>query len=172
MKMKNKEAEQRAKREQIKAKRREQKRRKRQSVDLERGEATEETRKSILIYCEGENTEPSYFRELKISNADIKAFGEGKNTISLVKSAKQIADEGKYDEVWCVFDKDDFLEQNFNKAIDLAKSYGFNVAYSNQAFEYWLILHFEDHQGGAMHRDNYAKKLNANLLFNFSDKKE
>ncbi|MGB1206797.1 MAG: RloB family protein [Chitinophagales bacterium] len=163
--MKNKKAEEEAKREQRRAERREQKRRKRQATALEREEATEKKRKSILIYCEGGNTEPSYFRQFRILNADIKAFGEGRNTISLVKRAKRIVDESKckYDEVWCVFDKDDFLEQNFNEAVRLAKSYGFKVAYSNQAFEYWLILHFEDHQGGAMNRKDYAKKLNGYL---------
>src|SRR5690606_21334098 len=36
----------------------------------------------------------------------------------------------------------------------------FGVAYSNQSFEYWLILHFNDHQGGGMHRDNYNDKIN------------
>jgi len=37
------------------------------------------------------------------------------------------------------------------------------VAYSNQAFEYWLILHFDDHQGGGMHRDLYCDKINNHL---------
>ena len=36
----------------------------------------------------------------------------------------------------------------------------FGIAYSNQAFEYWLILHFDDHQGGGMHRSNYNDKIN------------
>ena len=39
----------------------------------------------------------------------------------------------------------------------------FNVAYSIQAFEYWLILHFEDHQGGAMDRSGYNHKINGYL---------
>ena len=26
--------------------------------------------------------------------------------------------------------------------------------------EYWLILHFNDHQGGGMHRDDYNKVIN------------
>jgi hypothetical protein len=34
------------------------------------------------------------------------------------------------------------------------------VAYSNQAFEYWLLLHFEDHQGGPLHRNDYGNKIN------------
>jgi hypothetical protein len=45
----------------------------------------------------------------------------------------------------------------------MADAAGFGVAYSNQAFEYWLLLHFEDHQGGAMHRTQYTAKLNASL---------
>jgi hypothetical protein len=39
----------------------------------------------------------------------------------------------------------------------------FGVAYSNQSFEYWLILHFDNHQGGGMHRKLYNKKLNSLL---------
>tara|TARA_R110000850_G_scaffold164620_4_gene289638 strand:- start:1642 stop:2265 length:624 start_codon:yes stop_codon:yes gene_type:complete len=44
--------------------------------------------------------------------------------------------------------------------LKIANANNFGVAYSNQAFEYWIILHFEDHQGGGMHRDDYDKKLN------------
>jgi hypothetical protein len=62
--------------------------------------------------------------------------------------------------VWCVFDSDDFGIRNFNEAVKLAEQNGIGVAYSIQAFEYWLLLHFEDHQGGAMHRNQYNFKLN------------
>jgi hypothetical protein len=34
---------------------------------------------------------------------------------------------------------------------------------TDQAFEYWLILHFESHQGGAMDRRNYNRKINSYL---------
>jgi len=161
MKMKNKKAEEQAKLEQRRAERREMKRRKRQSENLERIEPEKEEQKSILMVCDGKNTEPSYFESFKNLTLDITIVGEGYNTISLVKRTKQLADKKEYDEVWCVFDKDGF--SNFNEAVRLAESLGFEVAYSNQAFEYWLILHFEDHQGGAMHRDDYAKKLNGYL---------
>ena len=60
----------------------------------------------------------------------------------------------------CVFDKDDFSESDFNNAILIAKANNFGLAYSNQAFEYWLILHFNDHQGGGMHRDDYDDRIN------------
>lgn len=120
----------------------------------------------ILIYCEGANTEPSYFNKYKLSSMDVKSFGEGRNTLSLVERAKTISEKDSYDQVWCVFDADPKPDnpkqlENFNSAVLQAKKYGFGLAYSNQAFEYWLILHFEDHQGGAMDRKEYGNKINA-----------
>ena len=124
---------------------------------------------TILIVCEGENTEPSYFNQFRLTCAIVEPIGEGFNTISLVKRAIQIANQRNYEQVWCVFDKDDFNSIDFNNAISLADANGFGVAYSNQAFEYWILLHFNDHQGGGMHRDEYNEKLNKSLkVFNIS----
>lgn len=119
----------------------------------------------ILIVCEGKNTEPTYFRQFKLTSAKIIPIGEGYNTLSLVKRAIELSNDKMYDQVWCVFDADpkpDNLNQskNFNKAVKLAEKKGFRVAYSNQAFEYWLILHFDDHQGGKMNRCDYNQKIN------------
>lgn len=122
---------------------------------------------TILIICEGKNTEPSYFNQFRLSSATIKSIGEGYNTISLVNRANQLANDQQYDQVWCVFDKDDFADADFNEAIQIAEAQGFKVAYSNQAFEYWLILHLDDHQGGEMNRSDYNGKLNE-LLKPFS----
>lgn len=132
---------------------------------LERAEAKILEKPTILIVCEGENTEPSYFRQFKLSSATIKPIGEGYNTISLVKRAVQLSKEKSYNQVWCVFDADPKLDnpnqaKNFNDAVTLAERKGFGVAYSNQAFEYWLILHFDDHQGGGMNRNDYNNKIN------------
>jgi hypothetical protein len=114
----------------------------------------------ILIVCEGKNTEPSYFEQFKLSGAKIVVLGKGYNTITLVRQAEQLRQKVGYEQVWCVFDKDDFPAQDFNNAIVMAEGLGFGVAYSNQSFEYWLILHFDDHQGGGMHRSNYHDKVN------------
>jgi hypothetical protein len=100
-----------------------------------------------------------------LSSATIKPIGEGYNTISLVKRAVQLSKEKSYDQIWCVFDADPKPDnpnqaKNFNDAVTLAKKKGFGVAYSNQAFEYWLILHFDDHQGGGMNRSDYNNKIN------------
>lgn len=160
--MKNKKADQiaskKAHKESLKTKRR-------VEPTLERGEANITERPTILIVCEGENTEPSYFRQFKLSSATIKPVGEGYNTISLVKRAIQLSKEKFYDQVWCVFDADpkpynQNQAKNFNDAIELADKKGLGIAYSNQAFEYWLILHLDDHQGGGMKRSDYNNKIN------------
>jgi hypothetical protein len=160
MKMKNKKAEQKAAKQkhldQLKAQRRKEPR-------LERPIAELTEKPSILIVCEGENTEPSYFNQFRITSAKVKSVGEGYNTVSLVNRALVLAQQGYYDQVWCVFDKDDFNDNDFNSAIQIALANNFGVAYSNQSFEYWLILHFNDHQGGGMHRDNYNDKINEHL---------
>jgi hypothetical protein len=127
---------------------------------LERTKPIFEERPTILIVCEGENTEPSYFNQFKLSSATVKSIGEGYNTVSLVNRTIQLAQEKEYNQVWCVFDKDDFPNNDFNNAISIAEAKSFGVAYSNQAFEYWIILHFDDHQGGGMHRDTYNNKIN------------
>lgn len=160
MKMKNKKAEQIA----AKEKHREQlKKNRRKEPTLERPEPQKDKKPTILIVCEGKNTEPSYFRKFKLSTITVEAIGEGYNTISLVERAGQLAQNKDYDQIWCVFDKDDFPVSDFNNAIAIAEAQNFKVAYSNQAFEYWIILHLEDHQGGGMHRDDYDEKINALL---------
>ncbi len=110
--------------------------------------------------CEGKNTEPSYFEQFKLATAKIIILGKGYNTTTLVKQAQQLSQQDVYAQVWCVFDRDDFPAQNFNNAITMAEGLGFGIAYSNQSFEYWLILHFDDHQGGGMHRRDYHDKFN------------
>ncbi len=130
-------------------------------TNVERHNPSLREKPTILIVCEGENTEPSYFRQFKLLSADIVVVGTGCNTLSLVNEAKEKAKEKKYNQVWCVFDKDDFSD--FDKAIKIAEKNKFKVAYSNQAFEYWIILHFEDHQGVAMDRKDYNNKINKHL---------
>ena len=118
-------------------------------------------KKSFLIVCEGENTEPEYFNAFRLTTATIKAVGKGLGTMSLVKEALAIrkAEKAKgkaFDYCWVVFDKDDY--NDFDEAIAYAKENGFNVAYSNQAFELWFLLHFNLHRG-PLHRSKYADKL-------------
>ncbi len=127
---------------------------------------------SFLIVTEGKCTEPYYFRGLKklicekiggtinvIENPLIDVYGEGCSTGKLIKITEQIVKEAKvlYQNIWVVFDKDDFGD--FDQAIKEGVSKGYHVAWSNQAFEYWLYLHF-DYSDSALHRDEWNEKLN------------
>ncbi len=130
---------------------------------LSRPQGTRVVKQSFLIVCEGMCTEPDYFRAFRMTTATIKAVGQGMNTISLVNKTISIRDtdikkKRIYDQCWVVFDKDDFPASDFNQAIALAERNGFRVAYSNQAFEYWFLLHFNLYRG-PIHRNSYANML-------------
>jgi hypothetical protein len=88
MKMKNKQAEQNAAKlrhkEKLKANRRSQ-------PDLERKEAFLNIKPTILIVCEGKNTEPSYFNHFRLTSAKVVPVGLGFNTISLVNRAIELS---------------------------------------------------------------------------------
>jgi hypothetical protein len=116
------------------------------------GDRKEKSRRWFLIVCEGEKTEPYYFKsfpvDAKVIKLDIK--GEGRNTQSLVEKAIKLKNGSEFDETdrfWCVFDRDENPNnpndsQNFNSAITLARNNGIDVTYSNDAFELWYLLHF------------------------------
>lgn len=139
---------------------------------LSRRQGVREIKQSFLIVCEGENTEPDYFKAFRMTAATVKAVGQAMNTMTLVNKAICIreADRQKkrvYDQCWVVFDKDDFPANDFNQAIQLAESNGFRVAYSNQAFEYWFLLHYNLYIG-PIHRNLYKDMLTklTGLLYN------
>ncbi|MGM9792389.1 MAG: RloB family protein [Candidatus Cryptobacteroides sp.] len=90
-------------------------------------------KKSFLIICEGENMEPDYFNAFRLTSATVKAVGKGLGTMSLVREAISFAEEN-----------------------------GFNVAYSNQSFELWFILHF-NLLVNPIERSKYVKQLSKYL---------
>ena len=132
---------------------------------LQRSIETKDERPRFLIVCEGEKTEPNYFKalaaEFKLS-VKVEVEGLGDNTDSLVERAIMVRGEDDYAQAWCVFDRDSFPPHQFNRAIQLAENNGFRVAYSNEAFELWFILHFEYLQAGLL-RGDYKKKLTRHL---------
>ena len=89
----------------------------------------------------------------------IEIRGQGRSTGKLIDITEQIVKKAKimYQNVWVVFDKDDF--DDFDKAIQTANSKGYQVAWSNQSFEYWIYLHFY-YSNAALHRNQWIKKLN------------
>lgn len=119
---------------------------------------TRKPKQRFLIVCEGEKTEPNYFRCFRVPKEVLDVKGVGENPSKLVNSAKEYAESEDYDQVWCVFDRDDWQKQDFNNAIRNAEDQGFKVAYSNEAFELWYVLHFEFLNTGIPRKD-YMKKL-------------
>ena len=109
---------------------------------------------NYLIVCEGKKTEPNYFDGLKkqINNKygnkvdvlipKIEIKGTGKNTTNLVEYTQKFVNYSNkiYGQVWIVFDKDDYNNNQFNNAIKNCK---YNAAWSNPNFELWLLSHFK-----------------------------
>ena len=123
---------------------------------------------SFLIVCEGKKTEPNYFEGFRVPPTLVKMHVEGfgitppqlvEEALTLKNEALDRRDQEEYDQVWCVFDKDDWDDDEFNEVIETAKTNGLKVAYSNQAFELWFLLHFQFFDT-YMHRSQYAEILN------------
>jgi len=127
--------------------------------------------KRIVSQCEGEKTEPNYFRSFRVPKVVIDIQGLGKNPSSLVEEARELQDQEDYDQIWCVFDRDSWTEADFNSAIRDAQAEGFKVAYSNESFELWYILHFEFLNTG-IPRSDYVQKLTYLLGYEYQKNSE
>lgn len=118
---------------------------------------------SFLIVCEGKKTEPLYFKAFHVGGVrNVQVKGLGESTINLVRETINLKTNKDYDQVWVVFDIDDCPTQQVNDAIMLAQKNGIEVAYSNQAFELWYLLHFEYHDT-SIDRKQYMEKLTRKL---------
>lgn len=116
----------------------------------------------FLIVCEGERTEPAYFDGFRVPSVTIEIVGLGKDPLTLVEQAVDRCDKEQFDQVWCVFDRDDVPIERFNRALDLARRQSIKVAYSNQAFELWYLLHFH-YCDVAQTRGDYVDGLSREL---------
>lgn len=126
---------------------------------------------SFLIITEGERTEPLYFKGIQklikkkiggnvevVEIPIISIYGAGSSTERIIEKTEKIVKDAKfmYQNIWVVFDKDDF--EDFDEAIKIGKSKGYKIAWSNQSFEYWLYMHFH-YSDSALHRADWNKKL-------------
>ena len=122
---------------------------------------TREIRPKFLIVCEGKKTEPNYFKRFRV-NAKVVVVGLGDHTLSLVERACELKHKDDYTRVWCVFDRNSVPAERFNAALDLARRNQIRVAYSNEAFELWYLLHF-DYCDTAISRSSYRDRLTKRL---------
>jgi len=126
-------------------------------------------RRRVLILCEDAKSARLYFEGFQLDRrrVEVLPIGTGMNTDSLVQNAiarkEEAARRGEpFNEIWCVFDRDSFPPQNFNRAFQLADSHDISVAWANEAFEIWYLLHFNHHDTG-LSRTVYGARLSAFL---------
>lgn len=125
-------------------------------------------RRSILVFTEGEKTEPVYlthwsraYREKIIVTID--SFHGAPLSLVQEAAARRTADlraarrgrGDEYNEYWCVFDIDE--HPNVARALELAASSGVSVCVTNPCVELWFLLHFQD-QSAAIHRHDAQRK--------------
>ena len=145
---------------------------KRNLSSLKRAGPTRAIRKRFIIFCEGRNTEPDYFKTLAKSLLDPQILVETVGHVgSPMTIARKALDEKrrinatrnkfeKSDEVWAVFDRD--THPHWDQAINLCEASGVHVGYSNPCFELWLILHQKDHDRPDNHKE--TQHLAAEIL--------
>ncbi|MBN1935865.1 MAG: RloB domain-containing protein [Anaerolineae bacterium] len=123
-------------------------------------------RPRFLIVCEGKQTEPNYFKRFRVNAevVDVQVVGLGNDPLNLVRQVCELMRQDDYAQVWCVFDRDSFPAEQFNNAIALARQRSIQVAYSNEAFELWYLLHF-DYCNTAISRSQYCDMLANRLGF-------
>ncbi|MGH3278223.1 MAG: RloB family protein [Trebonia sp.] len=131
-----------------------------QTRSLKRKVATRQPRKTLVVFCEGEKTEPQYLLALRqepfvkdAAAVDIQVeTGRGGAvpltlvTLAVAARAKSAAEEAEIDEFWCVFDVEwPRNHPHLSEAIAKARASDIRLAISNPCFELWLILHYRNH---------------------------
>jgi hypothetical protein len=131
-----------------------------QPRSLKRKVATRQPRKTLVVFCEGEKTEPQYLLALRqeplvkdAAAVDIQVeTGRGGAapltlvTLAIAARAKSAAEEAEIDEFWCVFDVEwPRNHPHLREAIAKADANDIRLAISNPCFELWLILHYRNH---------------------------
>ncbi|MCL2424733.1 MAG: RloB family protein [Oscillospiraceae bacterium] len=129
-----------------------------------------QAKEEVLIVCGGQ-TEKKYFEMFNqvfrpsLGSVSVITAVETKSPMHVVEYAIKARNrKNSYNAVWCVFDKDDFID--FDDAVRHAESNAICVAYSNQAFEVWFINHFRILKA-PLSRTRYKHELKKFLAFNY-----
>jgi hypothetical protein len=146
---------------------------------LKRRVGTAREKRTFLVFTEGARTEPGYVlawaRELR-EHIAVSIDPRHGGPLTLVKAAVQAAAENErarkkgrgdvYDEIWCIFDRDE--HPDFKEALSVALANDLPVAVSNPCIELWFILHFRDqtahiHRHDAQAESEHLLKCGKNL---------
>jgi RloB-like protein len=113
---------------------------------LKRRVATREPRKTLVVFCEGERTEPEYLDALKrqpsvrdVAAVDLRVeTGQGGSvprtlvTMATESRRRAIDEEAEIDEFWCVFDVEwPRNHPGLAEAVQQARANGIKLAVSN-----------------------------------------
>lgn len=136
-----------------------------------------EAKKTILILCEGQ-TEKIYFDSFEVLSMNIDIVnlkGESIGRWERYIQEKQKSDAYKYDIIWCVFDRgysDKDKDNEFDTIIKKLTEKKYKVAYSNDSFELWFLLHYQDIpiEAGPMYRKYCIKQLEKRIQYDKSEK--
>lgn len=119
-------------------------------------------RKNVLIVTNGEQ-EKIYFdiiRKRNKSDYKLEISKQNGNISNILDIAIAKKANNTYNDVWCVFDIDQ--EQAYGilqPAIQKARQNCIRLAYSNIAFEIWLIFHYKENIPAYLRIDDYGKEI-------------
>ena len=120
-------------------------------------------RQSLMVFCEGE-TEEGYFTGFRVRAKTMK----GGSALTVVEESirwiKYHNASKRIDQFWVVFDKDESTDEEFNQAIRKAEENGLRVAYSNESFELWILMHFE-HVSSEISRKEYETLIKKHIYW-------
>lgn len=122
---------------------------------------SEDTESSVLYFTAMiASVQPARHSQVIGISSTVEGVGRGTGGLLKKAKAKKIEVERKsqipFDRCWLVFDKDDF--KDFNQTIREAEKAGFEVAWSNESFELWYLLHFR-YQSTGLGRKECIKTL-------------
>ena len=133
----------------------------------------------VIIACEDELSAPTYFKMIVAKLIDKKLITQDSfvvakhkhsNPLGVLKDLKNHkSDNGKvyknFEHKWIVIDRDiervnggGHNKEDFNNAMKDAKRLKVEVAYANDSFELWYLLHF-DYRTTAILRDEILEKV-------------
>ena len=107
--------------------------------------------KVMLIALEDTKSSRYYFQALaKHKNNAAKIFFVdhiGTTPVSVLKAIRNYESKNldvKYEKAWIVIDRDSFEKENFKCTIEECRANNICVAFSNECYELWILLHFKN----------------------------
>jgi hypothetical protein len=144
---------------------------------------TAELTETFIVFCEDEVNEPIYLQEFqRVGKVKINPVIDQKSSfLNFTNASRYCVNLGLMEfrenigytllpqiteHIWSVYDRDAENENNralndhgdlqFTQAIQAAQNAGLNVAWSNDVFELWILLHFEDIVPGVWRHRSYV----------------